>query len=62
MEELTKKLYEQKLNEINELNSKIIELSEYLKKYTIHKGSKIYYQKNKEYNKRSYENRKKIIK
>ena len=40
MEELTnyKQLYEQKLNEINELNNKIIELSEHLKKYTSHKG------------------------
>ena len=50
MEELTnyKKLYEQKLNEIIELNNKINELSEHLKKYTSHKGSKIYYQKNKD--------------
>jgi hypothetical protein len=47
MEELTtyKQLYEQKLNEIIELNNKINELSEHLKKYTSHKGSKIYYQK-----------------
>jgi hypothetical protein len=50
MEELPnyKQLYEQKLNEINELNNKIIELSEHLKKYTSHKGSKVYYQKNKD--------------
>ena len=50
MEELTnyKQLYEQKLNEIIELNNKIIELSEHLKKYTSHKGSKVYYQKNKD--------------
>ena len=45
MEELTnyKQLYEQKLNEIIELNNKINELFEHLKKYTSHKGSKIYY-------------------
>jgi hypothetical protein len=50
MEELTtyKQLYEQKLNEIIELNNKINELSEHLKKYTSHNGSKIYYQKNKD--------------
>ena len=50
MEELInyKELYEKKLNEVNELNNKIIELSEHLKKYTSHKGSKIYYQKNKD--------------
>jgi len=50
MEELVnyKQLYEQKLNEIDILNNKIIELSEHLKKYTSHKGSKIYYQKNKD--------------
>ena len=50
MEELTnyKQLYEEKLNEINILNNKINELSEHLKKYTSHKGSKIYYQKNKD--------------
>jgi len=50
MEELTnyKQLYEKKLNEIDILNNKINELTEHLKKYTSHKGSKIYYQKNKD--------------
>ena len=50
MEKLTnyKQLYEQKLNEIIELNNKINELSEHLKKYTSHKGSKTYYEKNKD--------------
>ena len=50
MEELPnyKQLYEQKLNENNELKNKITELSQHLKKYTSHKGSKIYYQKNKD--------------
>ena len=50
MEELTnyKQLYEEKINEINILNNKINELSEHLKKYTSHKGSKIYYEKNKD--------------
>jgi len=50
MEELTnyKQLYEKKLNEIDILNNKINELTEHLKKYTSHKGSKIYYEKNKD--------------
>ena len=50
MEELTnyKQLYEKKLNEIDILNNKINELSEHLKKYTSHKGSKTYYEKNKD--------------
>jgi len=50
MEELTnyKQLYEKKLNEIDILNNKINELTEHLKKYTSHKGSKVYYQKNKD--------------
>ena len=50
MEYLTnyKQLYEQKLNEIDILNNKITELTEHLKKYTSHKGSKIYYEKNKD--------------
>ena len=49
MEELTnyKQLYEKKLNEIDILNNKINELTEHLKKYTSHKGSKTYYEKNK---------------
>ena len=50
MEELNnyKQLYEKKLNEIDILNNKINELTEHLKKYTSHKGSKIYYEKNKD--------------
>lgn len=50
MEELTnyKQLYEKKLNEIDILNNKINELTEHLKKYTSHKGSKTYYEKNKD--------------
>ena len=57
MEELTnyKQLYEKKLNEIDILNNKINELTEHLKKYTSHKGSKIYYEKNKAYI-RTYKN------
>jgi hypothetical protein len=50
MEELInyKQLYEQLLIEHNETKNKINELTEHLKKYTAHKGSKIYYQKNKD--------------
>lgn len=50
MEELSnyKQLYEKKLNEIDILNNKINELTEHLRKYTSHKGSKTYYEKNKD--------------
>ena len=50
MEELTnyKQLYKKKLNEIDILNNKINKLTEHLKKYTSHKGSKTYYEKNKD--------------
>ena len=88
-----KQLYEQLVKSFEEvknknevLQTKVNKISEHLKKYTSHKGSKIYYKKNKdiileknkeyvrtykdnlspekikEYNKKAYENRKKIIK
>ena len=46
-EELLKSLEEIK-TENNKLNNKINELTEHLKKYTSHKGSKTYYEKNKD--------------
>ena len=35
-------------NEISELKTKNFELNDHLKKYTAHRGAKVYYQKNKE--------------
>lgn len=42
------KSFEETKNENSELKKKVNEISEHLKKYTAHNGSKKYYEKNKE--------------